>query len=268
LIPQPSQGIVELKQRYTYNSAVLVLGEQVYQRYDKYFLTPFGETMPYISAWPWLERQLLTLGVGADLAFNLDSNPEIRLLELRVDSEPPPSSSLADARSSDAASSDASDAASGGDSEMYSFATPICFEDTVGRYCRRMVYRDGEKKADAFVNISNDGWFNTSTADRKLHAQIARFRCIENRIPMIRAVNTGLSIAIDSSGRVIAAVGGDGYGVSHQPGWMVADLTLDSRSTLYGRIGEAWPWSCLIATVFGVVTSFVRGRAKPQAAGT
>ena len=241
LVPEQAEGIWELKRQHTYNSAVLVHGNAIYQRYDKYFLTPFGETMPYISSWPWLERQLLTFGVGADLAFNLDSNPEIRLLELR----------LRTARA----------AASMPDSKSYSFATPICFEDTVGRYCRRMVYRDGVKRADAFVNISNDGWFNASRSDRKLHAQIARFRCIENRIPMIRAVNSGMSVAIDSNGRLIAAVGGDGYGVTHQPGWVAADLPLDSRQSVYGRIGEAWPWMCLIVTLVGLVASFVR-RAK------
>ena len=42
-----------------YNSAYLVLGRPPHQRYDKVFLTPFGETMPYISSWPWLQRQPL-----------------------------------------------------------------------------------------------------------------------------------------------------------------------------------------------------------------
>jgi apolipoprotein N-acyltransferase len=252
LTPHENKGVWELQQSHTYNSAALVFGDTLYGRYDKYFLTPFGETMPYISSWPWLERQLLTLGVGADLAFNLDSNPEIRLLEVEGRVESPPPFSLAGARSSDAASKGET---------VYRFATPICFEDTVGRYCRRMVYRGGggRKEADAFINISNDGWFNASRADRKLHAQIARLRCIENRIPMIRAVNTGMSVAIDSSGRLIAAVGGDGYGVSHQPGWVAAVLPLDSRHSFYGRVGEVWPWACLAASVIGVGLSFFRG---------
>jgi len=49
-----------------YNSAYLVSSmasmAPPYPRYDKSFLTPFGETMPYISAWPWLESKLMAMG--------------------------------------------------------------------------------------------------------------------------------------------------------------------------------------------------------------
>ena len=65
-----------------------------------------------------------------------------------------------------------------------------------------MAYADGGKRADLFVNISNDGWFGDSKADRILHAQSGRFRCIENRLPMVRCVNTGASVHVDSCGRL------------------------------------------------------------------
>ena len=46
-----------------FNSAFVVVDGTVQEhRYDKTFLTPFGEVMPYISAWPWLEQKLLRLG--------------------------------------------------------------------------------------------------------------------------------------------------------------------------------------------------------------
>ena len=226
----------KLDRKRTYNSAYLIQGSPPYQRYDKYFLTPFGETMPYISGWPWLERLFLTLGVGADLSFNLDSNPDIRLLELQTSS-------------------------AGGDAKVR-LATPICFEDTVARFCRRMAYDSGVKRVDVLVNISNDGWFGKSDADRTLHAQIARFRCIENRVPMVRSVNTGVSVAIDSSGRLTAGLGTGRYGEARQAGWVLAPVQLDSRITLYGRIGELWPWCCLIVTVALVVfTVFCKRKA-------
>ena len=38
------------------------------ERVDKILLTPFGETMPYISRWKWLETQLLDLGARVDEA--------------------------------------------------------------------------------------------------------------------------------------------------------------------------------------------------------
>lgn len=196
-----------------YNSAYLVSGDPPFQRYDKHFLTPFGETMPYISAWPWLERQMLAVG-AAGMRFDLDAAPGIQRLELAW-------------------------------SRPLVLATPICFEDTVDHVCRKMIYHGGDAKADVLINLSNDGWFGGNDAGRAQHAQIARFRCIENRVPMLRAVNTGNSVAIDSAGRITGAVGAGAYGRPRRPGWLGSELRLDARSTLYGRIGDVWGWACL-----------------------
>ena len=203
-----------------YNSAYLVMGSPPYPRYDKSFLTPFGETMPYISAWPWLERTLMAFGAGG-MQFDLDSNPAVTRFEVPW-------------RNGTAV-----------------LATPICFEVTMARVCRRMVYQDGFKQADVLANLSNDGWFGSNDAGRRQHVQIARFRCVENRVPMIRSVNTGVSVAIDSSGRLIDPMSVTGEGFTARPrtsGWLLAELPLDRRSTVYGRVGDAWGWSCLLCT--------------------
>lgn len=209
-----------------YNSAYLVTGSPPFDRYDKCFLTPFGEVMPYISAWPWLEEKLLAIGARG-MRFDLDAADEITRFEL-----PWPRPGASTPRP-----------------QAVGFATPICFEDTVAHVCRRMIYEEGAKKADFFVGLSNDGWFGANDAGRAHHAQIARFRCIENRVPMIRSVNTGLSIAVDSAGRVTGAVGEGRSGTARQDGWLRSELGLDDRSTLYGRVGDAWGWACLAGTV-------------------
>lgn len=217
-----------------YNSAYLVHGDPPYQRYDKYFLTPFGETMPYISAWPWLEQRLLALGAQG-MRFDLDSSPEINRLRLHWNDQ------------------------------TLELATPICFEDTVARVCRNMIYPDGTKRGHMLVNLSNDGWFGASKAGRRQHAQIARFRCVENRVPMARAANTGLSVMIDSRGKLIDRIGEGRYGAAQTPGWLVSELPLDSRSTLYGQLGDVWAWLCLLGTVvLGGWAIFPKGqRTRP-----
>ncbi len=217
-----------------YNSAYLVTGSPPYPRYDKSFLTPFGETMPYISAWPWLERQLLAFGAGG-MQFDLDSNPSVTRFEV------PWSNGTA------------------------VLATPICFEVTMGRVCRRMVYQDGVKRVDALVNLSNDGWFGSNDAGRRQHVQIARFRCVENRVPMIRSVNTGVSVAVDSSGRLIVPLAVTGDGVTAKPrtpGWLLAELPLDRRSTVYGRVGDVWGWACLLSTAGLWIAAVIVRRRK------
>ena len=69
--------VVRLELDGEFNAAYLVDGPPPHPRYDKVHLTPFGETMPYISAWPWLEEKLLAIG-AAGMSFNLDASPVIR----------------------------------------------------------------------------------------------------------------------------------------------------------------------------------------------
>lgn len=210
-----------------YNSAYLIQGDPPFQRYDKYLLTPFGETMPYISAWPWLQEKLLAIGAHG-MSFTLDTADEPRLLDLKWAGE------------------------------TLRLATPICFEDTVSRVCRRMAWASGEKRADVFVNLSNDGWFGASDAGRAQHLQAARYRCIENRVPMVRAVNTGLSASVDSTGNVVGRIGGGRYGDGRVAGSLLADVVLDGRRSLYGTIGDLWAWACLAGTVLLAGLTFTR----------
>ncbi len=216
-----------------FNSAYLItpltddaeLGQRHHQRYDKIFLTPFGETMPYIRAWPWLQEKFLAIGAQG-MEFNLESGVEPRVLEMEIDGKP-----------------------------LY-LATPICFEATMAWVCRSLVYARGHKRADVMVNLTNDGWFGNHHAGRMQHAQISRFRSIENRIPVVRVANTGLSMSIDSVGRVEATIGEGRYGESQQPGTLIAQPYLDSRNTLYGRVGDVWGWGGLIVGFLSVVVTF------------
>ena len=201
-----------------YNSAYLIDGSGETQRYDKVFLTPFGETMPYISNWDWLEEKLLAFGAGG-MSFDLDAAEQPRILEVNQSEETIP------------------------------IATPVCYEDTVPWLCRKMVYEKGRKRVRVLVNISNDGWFGEHDAGRAQHVQISRFRCIENRVPMIRCANTGLSVAIDSFGNVIGRVGEGRYGSGRVAGSLAATVIMDDRETLYGRIGDLWAWGCLLGTI-------------------
>jgi apolipoprotein N-acyltransferase len=102
--------------------------------------------------------------------------------------------------------------------------------------------------------MSNDGWFGWSEADRRQHVQMARWRCIENRVPMLRCVNTGLSVHLDSCGRVVATVGNGRYGEAAREGWIEAAMNLDDRSTVFSTMGWLWPW-IVMALGIGVLGS-------------
>jgi apolipoprotein N-acyltransferase len=60
---------------------------------------------------------------------------------------------------------------------------------------------DPKDRPGLIVNVTNDGWFGTSTGPSQ-HFATARFRSVEEGIPMLRAANTGISGVIDAYGRV------------------------------------------------------------------
>ena len=51
------------------------------------------------------------------------------------------------------------------------------------------------------LNVSNDGWFD-GTSEHDQHLAICRFRAVECRRSVARAVNMGISAVIDGNGRV------------------------------------------------------------------
>ncbi|HSQ97850.1 MAG TPA: apolipoprotein N-acyltransferase [Rickettsiales bacterium] len=62
---------------------------------------------------------------------------------------------------------------------------------------------DKNNKPDIIINLTNDGWFGISSGPYQ-HLVAAQFRAIENKIPIIRVSNSGISAYIDEYGRIKA----------------------------------------------------------------
>jgi apolipoprotein N-acyltransferase len=105
------------------------------------------------------------------------------------------------------------------------------------------------------VNLTNDGWFGISTGPHQ-HLQQARWRAVEQGLPLVRAANTGISAVIDPVGRTVAELGLGIEGVLDSP------LPTAIAPTIYARIGDI-PAAVLFATALLVV--FRRRRAKSVA---
>ncbi|MDY0749088.1 nitrilase-related carbon-nitrogen hydrolase [Paucibacter sp. R3-3] len=80
--------------------------------------------------------------------------------------------------------------------------------------------------------------------DAWLHARPAIMRGVENGFAVVRAANNGLLTASDAQGRLIARKAVD----TDQLVWIQADLSLGPGPTLYTRIGDVFPWTCLALT--------------------
>jgi apolipoprotein N-acyltransferase len=76
-------------------------------------------------------------------------------------------------------------------------AALVCFEDTLGELTRHFV----QHGAQVLVNITNDGWFGQTPAAEQ-HLANAVLRAVENRRPLIRCGNTGMTAEVLPSGKI------------------------------------------------------------------
>jgi len=223
-------GLHVQDQRYAwthqYNSAYLVCGSQPAQRIDKTVLTPFGEIMPYISNWKWLEQKMLDMGARG-MRFDLDEGAATGVLRVPT--------STGDVR----------------------VGVPICFEDTVSRASRSILQADDG--ADVLINLSNDGWFGDFDAARMHHEQAARWRSIELGCCLVRVANTGITCAFDPWGRRLVAPL-----ACRSEGTLLIDLPLIQRTTLFAGMGDVLSWSMFCASI-AMMIRFRRAKVVPTA---
>lgn len=64
---------------------------------------------------------------------------------------------------------------------------------------------DKNNKPDIIINLTNDGWFGTSSGPYQ-HLVATKFRAIENNLPIIRVSNSGITAYIDNYGRIIKKI--------------------------------------------------------------
>ncbi|MBX2832423.1 MAG: apolipoprotein N-acyltransferase [Rhodospirillales bacterium] len=91
---------------------------------------------------------------------------------------------------------------------MPSFSPLICYEVIFPG-----AVADDENRPDWLLNVTNDGWFGDSAGPYQ-HMAAARFRSVEEGLPLVRAAYTGVSVFFDPYGRKLA------------------DLSLRTRGTL------------------------------------
>jgi apolipoprotein N-acyltransferase len=147
---------------------------------------------------------------------------------------------------------------------QWDLLTPVCFEGTFGRECRMLLAAPEGKDRAILVNLSNDGWFVyrrnhwlgrllgkgsgedwLATTELRQHLVHSVFRAVELRVPVVRAVNTGISAQIDSDGRIVRMLQRPRDG---QPtpemirGSFVVSPLVDWRISLYSLHGDVFGW--------------------------
>ena len=93
---------------------------------------------------------------------------------------------------------------------------------------------DEADRPDWMVNVTNDAWFGTSAGPRQ-HLAAARLRAVEEGLPLLRAANTGITVAFDARGHEIARLG------MEQTGFRTVALPGLLPRTVFGRFGLTVP---------------------------
>lgn len=118
------------------------------------------------------------------------------------------------------------------------FATLICYEIIFPGLVRKFYVKGG----DFIVNITNDAWFGKTTGPYQ-HFSMAVFRAIENRKPVIRAANTGISGFIDSNGRIHSKTS------LFQTAVLIQDFKTDSTRSFYTKYGDLFSFLCIVCSI-------------------
>ncbi len=140
----------------------------------------------------------------------------------------------------------------------------ICFEDTIGELTRQFVLGG----ANLLVNVTNDGWFQRSAGSQQ-HLANAIFRCVETRLPMVRAANTGVTCFVNEFGRVTQVLLDD-TGSQFTEGILSGDVRVPTnyKPTFYVQHGELFERVCGgvgVLTLLALALRRLRHDRKPSA---
>jgi apolipoprotein N-acyltransferase len=221
-----------------YNSAFLYepSGDQAPVKYSKIHLVPFGEVVPFKYSIPWLYHLLMKFS-----PYNFDYNltPGTQFTVFNMMEEPK--------------------------EKKYRFGVMICYESAIPAIARGFTLDENSaKKVDWLVNISNDGWFVKfsngkvrPSTELQQHTIASVFRAVENRLSVIRSVNTGISCLVDPLGRIQ-----DGYLAGDLPkrafdragveGYFADRVVIDGRVTVFSRYGQ-WLGKACRVIVLGIL---------------
>jgi apolipoprotein N-acyltransferase len=128
------------------------------------------------------------------------------------------------------------------------FAVLICFEVIFPDLVRHFV-RQG---AQFLVNITNDAWFGYSPASYQ-HLSMVVFRAVENRLPIVRAANTGISAVIEPTGELVEQTN------LFERTWIKGRIIpAAGLTTFYTRWGDLFAYGCWVVTVAAMAWGILR----------
>ncbi len=122
------------------------------------------------------------------------------------------------------------------------FGVVLCSEGAYPTLFRKLVWQ-----GSGFVVVMlNDAWFKSPEA-LIMHTQNEILRAVENRIPIVRAANSGWSCAIDPYGRVKSL--GPGISSLNTTGFYLSHIFPNNQPTFYTENGDIFSYLCIVFVI-------------------
>jgi apolipoprotein N-acyltransferase len=206
LFGSPTYEVKPTRQIVGRNSAFLLSGEgHVEAVYHKIHLVPFGEYVPLKKVLFFVEKMVQAIG-------DFQGGDQYTVMAVPYGGP--------------------------GQKKETTLCTVICYEIIFPDLVRRFV----DNGARIVTTVTNDAWFGRTAAPFQ-HFSMAVLRAVENRVPVARAANTGISGFIDSRGRILETSGI--FTEAH----LTRTLVPGKEKTFYTRYGDFFSYICVIFTL-------------------
>src|SRR5438552_9157922 len=124
----------------------------------------------------------------------------------------------------------------------FAYGPAICYEVVFPRITATQV----KNGADVLVTITNDAWYDGTSAPRQ-HLNQVRLRAVEADRWVLRAGTTGISAVIDPTGRIVQEI------PMGREGIIYAKFAARRTMTPYVRDGDWFAWGCVIAVMIALI---------------
>ena len=121
----------------------------------------------------------------------------------------------------------------------------ICYEDIIPSFVRRIV----KNGATILLNLANNSWFGESACPYQ-HLALSVFRSVENKVPLIRCTNTGISAFIDATGKI------DRTSHLSKPEILNGEVKSPHIRTIYSEVGSVFSIMCSLFLGWIIFKSF------------
>ncbi len=184
--------------------------------YSKLHLVPFGEYVPFKEVLFFIGKMVQAIGdfqAGSDYTVMTLSPERPEAAEVNAERKHAVSNGV-------------------------TLSTVICYEIIFPDLVRKFV----DRGAEIMTTITNDAWFGRTSAPYQ-HFAMAVFRAVENRVPVARAANTGISGFIDSNGRILER--SEIFTEAH----LTSTILPGREKTFYTGHGDIFAYACVLVSL-------------------